>query len=686
MNQISLCIITGNEEATITRFLDSFRDAFDELCIVRAIGNQEHDKTLSLAKAWCAKHVKAFKGSVYENRTNGSDGTNGAKAAEVSDDEPATWPHVDDFAAARNVAWSMATCPWQMWADVDDVLVADAKPICQKSGEVVTMTGAALIRLCAAAGDRYDRFFFTYDLRHQQESNVRERLFKTGISRWSQPLHETCAVNVGDEKVRTCIEPAVIFEHAPTAEKHRDPMRNRRIMAYYLRYLNAFPYELCREWFYDWQALGQRLSADCRLPNAELAELQNQLAEAQEKATKYAEIAFQTDLPAPQRFDLLLKQACIAGERDIDHAIDLCWSAIRIDPMNRAAWFDLAEYELRAKRAGRAAVATSLMQVMPKKGADGFPQSGRAHGWEGLHLRLRSLRAAGREAAARKAEEEVFAANGRRISLLHATRGRPAQALMARSLWLRAALVPLGVEHIFAIDADDAESLAALKDYRHVVVGKRIAECQLPNADCPNHGHPDGGCVAAWNAAAAESSGHVLVQLSDDWIPCHDWDQLIWEALEKAVLAKYERRQLAQHKPAAELVGSEPLVLAIHDGHRTDALLCMAICTRARYLAQGHVVEKPLGQSNTVEPHLFAPEYFGVFSDNEFTVRAYDDDVVVQAQHIVFQHRHPVFGQAPMDATYARQNAPERYAEGLAIFNRRNPKHRIELNSETKKS
>lgn len=654
--RISLCIIAGNEAATITRFLDSFKEAFDELCIVRAVGNQDPDSTLGIAHDWCRKHGKKFVAGVYENgRGSGASASDGPTAGStVVEDDPRSWPHVDDFAAARNVAWSMASCPWQLWADVDDVLVAEAKAVRQKSGEVVTMTGAALIRLCAAAGDRYDRFFFTYDLRHQQESIVRERLFKTGTARWVQPLHETCQEN---RPLRTCIEPGVIYEHAPTSEKNRDPMRNRRIMEYYLRYLNAFPYELCREWFYDWQALGEKLKGESGKLKDRATELEAELAEAREKATKWGEIAYQTELPAPQRFDLLLKQACMAGERDIDHAIDLCWSAIRIDPMNRAAWFDLAEYELRAKRAGRAAVATSLMQVMPKKGADGFPQSGRAHGWEGLHLRLRSLRAAGKEAAARKAEDEVFAANGRRISLLHATRGRPAQALITRSLWLRAALVPLGVEHIFAIDADDAESLEALKDYRHVVVTE------------PN------GCVRAWNAAAAESSGHVLVQLSDDWVPCHDWDQLIWEALEVAAEKRQTTRgETIEHRPCLQF---EPLVLAVHDGHRTDALLCMAILTRTRYLQQKEYTA--LGEVDTVlvGPYLFSPEYFGVFSDNEFTVRAYDDGVVVQAQHIVFQHNHPVFGKAPMDATYARQNAPERYPEGLAIFNRRNPKHAI---------
>jgi len=104
------------------------------------------------------------------------------------------------------------------------------------------------------------------------------------------------------------------------------------------------------------------------------------------------------------------------------------------------------------------------------------------------------------------------------------------------------------------------------------------------------------------------------------------------------------------------------MVLHISDGHRTDSLMCMAILTRKRYEDQGG--------------EMFSPEYFGVFSDNEFSFRAYRDGVVVNGSRIHFQHQHPIFeGKPPeqWDATHARQNAPERYAEGEAIFRRRNP-------------
>src|SRR5580693_426675 len=122
----------------------------------------------------------------------------------------------------------------------------------------------------------------------------------------------------------------------------------------------------------------------------------------------------------------------------------------------------------------------------------------------------------------------------------------------------------------------------------------------------------------------------------------------------------------------APIMENRPAVLAISDGIRADPLLCIAILTRARYEQQR---EGPNGK-----PYLFHQDYLGVFSDNEFTVRAYDDGVTVEAKDIMFQHHHPVGNpEIPLDATYEAQNSPERYAQGLAVFNRRNPKHALKL-------
>lgn len=582
MSKISLCCITGNEEVHVERFLDSFAPAFDELCLVRAVGSLPHDATLSVAKRWCERNKKEIKLGTYENSPACAD-----------------WPHVDDFAAARNMAWGMATGQWQFWADLDDVLAE----------------GADMIRLGATL-EHYSQYYFKYQI--GAESNFRERMFRVGQSRWSQPLHENCLLTA-PASLRGCYEPKVVFSHAPEKGKVRDPMRNTRIMRHHVQYLTGFAYGLHQEAFYRW--------CEHRKP------------EDYDEAIRWAEIAKVAGIAPETRLQLALNLSELIGVDDPRAALDIVWGAIRQAPNVRDGWGRAAELELAVgEDLSRAALASEIMQVMPKPKDSGFPRNDRFYGHEGLTLRTRTLRACGREELARRSEAKVFEANGARFSLLHATRGRPEQALKTRDLFIKAAFAPLGVEHIFAIDADDAESIAALRHYRHVIV------------DQPN------GCVKAWNCAAADSTGQVLVQLSDDWEPCVNWDELCWLMLADE----------AAKKPCK--VGELPAVLAVDDGTRRDALLCMAILTRARYEQQGR--------------EMFSPEYFGVFSDNEFTVRAYDAGVVIQARHIIFKHNHPIFAGLPpeqWDETHRRQNAPERYAQGVEVFNRRNPRHAVRL-------
>jgi glycosyltransferase involved in cell wall biosynthesis len=201
----------------------------------------------------------------------------------------------------------------------------------------------------------------------------------------------------------------------------------------------------------------------------------------------------------------------------------------------------------------------------------------------------------------------------KKISLLHATRGRSKQANDCRDKWLLAAKNPQEIEHIFGIDDDDADSLTNINTQRVIVQRGK-------------------GCVAAWNACAKASTGEILIQLSDDWEPIEGWDETILKEFEEA---EGER------------------VLAISDGSRKDDLLCMAILNRKRYEKQGY---------------LFHPDFFSVYSDNYFTWAAYKDGVVKDAKHIVFEHKHPVFNKAEWDKTYLESNAQHNYFKGHGKF------------------
>ena len=94
--RLSLSVITGNCERDVERFLDTFKPHFDEVVMVRAVGSQTPDNTLYMA---------AERGCVIGEYKNPPDND---------------WPHVDDFAAARNASAALCTGDWIVWADMDD--------------------------------------------------------------------------------------------------------------------------------------------------------------------------------------------------------------------------------------------------------------------------------------------------------------------------------------------------------------------------------------------------------------------------------------------------------------------------------------------------------------------------------------------------------------------------------------
>jgi len=86
---ISLCIIVRNEESTIGRCLDSVKDICDEIIIVDT-GSTDRTKEI----------VEKYTDRIFDF----------------------TW--IDDFAAARNFAFSQATMEYILWLDADDIIAA----------------------------------------------------------------------------------------------------------------------------------------------------------------------------------------------------------------------------------------------------------------------------------------------------------------------------------------------------------------------------------------------------------------------------------------------------------------------------------------------------------------------------------------------------------------------------------
>lgn len=559
---ISLCIITGNEAAHIERMLASFAPAFDELSLVRAIGTATPDDTVERAREWCRANQRDF---VFSDYRNGAD-----------------LPHVDDFAAARNQSFAQATGVWLLWADCDDV--------CSDAAEIRTLVAEAQTK-----GDAMLRF--PYSIPQSSKVTMRERLIRADLfhagRKWHWPVHENLLIHAGDP-FRDCPSPSWI--HMPEGPKAGGEKRNLSILGAALRDAPTNYYYCHQEHFY-------------------LREV--------EKARRYGKLFLELPHGSPAlRYQCLLNLCELSDSKD--EAATYALKAHHLFPKHKEAIAALVRCSFQEDNAERAVHWSRLLMLTPAVPADRrlWCYEPKWDGWGKFDLRARALRLAGDDTGAANFEAAMRDHVPPRFSLLHATRGRVNRAIQARELWLEHADHPALVEHIFGVDADDADSLRWLRSFKRVI-------------------SPQPTCVAAWNECAAASTGDILIQLSDDWVPPRGWDTALLRAIGNLDPLK------------------ESFVVAVSDGHRADQLLCMAIASRARWEQQGR--------------ELFSSEYESVFSDNEFTHRAYRDGVVIDARNLTFHHNHPAFGKGAMDDTYRRQNAPEKYQRGEATFRRRNP-------------
>jgi hypothetical protein len=539
--KLSLCVIAGNVENHIGRFLDSFQNLADEIVIVSAIGNQQADMTLEIA----------------ENR--------GCVIGHYFNDH--SWPHVDDFSAARNMACNMATGDWLMWADTDDLI----------SPESIEQ----IKRLLADIHDKdVDGVLMPYVIPEDGVVNWRERIWRKGSARWINPIHECLEFKEGAKSIR--------FEHAEIvhASEKRHASRDERN----LRILESIPEE------------SRTISQKFHVFQSLIALDRN--AEAIPKAIEFIGLE---GVGKNERYEAFFQLARLAEDAETKKSMLL--QALAVDPSRRESFGELALANLPNDPESSLGWSKAMMALkIPANAPWNLRRS--YYGQLGIGLRGMALRANNRREEADALEANHFIRHGAKISLLHATRGRPAMAWKTRMEWLRSAENPDAIEHIFAIDADDHGSFL-LANTRSVIV------------------RGDGG------PAAQSSSGSVLVQLSDDWQPFPGWDTAILNAIGNT---------------------EPPTVLAVNDGHRKDDLLCMAILTRSRYVQQGY---------------MFHPEFFSMFSDNWFSHCAFRDGVVIDARdRITFEHVHPAFGKAEMDATYARSNDGYHYKCGDGIFRR----------------
>jgi hypothetical protein len=558
--RVSLCVICGNEEAIIERMLTSFAGAFDQLSLVRAIGTTAPDATADKAAAWCAANGKDYVFTVYEN------------------DPDFPFEHVDDFAAARNLAFEKGDGDWLIWCDCDDIID----------------NAAGLRAALEAASAQLVRF--PYDVVGTGKRPMRERAIRRDAfnlkNRWRFPVHENLRVVRG-----TTIADleAPVWVHQPKLISVTNRKRNRAILSKALANASTNYFYVHQEWTCE----GNKFNA-----------------------IKFGKLALACpDLDPSFRYETNLNLCKLSS--DNQEALAYALEAFAVLPWCREAKAMLALTLIDRGAFERALHFAQQMDETPLPPPEKRPwtHEPKWYGWAGNDILARCLRLAGRMADAKAVQRRTGKPV---ISLLHATRGRAAQANATRSHWLNLAKNPERIEHIFAVDADDAESVKMSRQFQSVISTKQ-------------------SCVAAWNMAAKVAEGDLLVQLSDDWIACPNWDEML----------------LAEIANAGKGLSDEAAV-AIHDGSRGDELLCMAILTRGRLDRQGG--------------ELFYEGYQSVFSDNEFSHRAWRDGIVIDARtRVMFHHRHPLFSKGQWDATYKHNNTKERYDSGLELFKQRNP-------------
>lgn len=449
--KISLCMIVGNVENYIHRCLKSFLPIADEVCIVRAIGSQESDRTMEIAIELLNSRNIPHKIANYIN-------------APAHD-----WPHVDNFAAARQMSFDMATHDYCFWCDSDDILES----------------GAEVVRELAARGG-YASYIFPYKIAGRDVIIPRDRLMLKSAGKWNYPVHECFDYHI--QPVQAVQDERVVITHLPdVSKKNGGNPRNLRI-------LKSIPE--------NQQTPGLLYHLAGELKGA------GDIAGMVRVATK----AIQSpDLGKPERYDMFIMMAdSDENPNTIENFLHL---AYKTDPQRREALYLLAHNALNYGNPPLALSYARQMMATHRPELKDWNERAACYGFAGAEMMERCLRANGYFMDAELLRRQTLAdAGGPRIALLHATRGRARQASLAKKTWTMFAARPEQVEHIFAFDDDDAES---------------------QKLDCMHHIRvkAGGGCVAAWNNALFSTAAPVVVQMSDDWLPPLHWDELILQRI-----------------------------------------------------------------------------------------------------------------------------------------------------------
>ncbi|MEG6586417.1 glycosyltransferase [Dendrosporobacter sp. 1207_IL3150] len=185
LTTISLCMIVKNEEAVIGRCLESAKDIVDEFIIV---DTGSTDKTKEI--------VKNYNTKIYD------------------------FEWINDFAAARNYAFSLATKDYILWLDADDVIMPDDK---QK-----------FLELKSALVPTVDAVNMFYNLTVNQSGQVSSRLRRNRLVKREKNFRWIGAVHEYIEVYGNIVSSDIAVTHSPVEHD-----ANRNLLIYEKRQRNG---------------------------------------------------------------------------------------------------------------------------------------------------------------------------------------------------------------------------------------------------------------------------------------------------------------------------------------------------------------------------------------------------------------------------------------------------------------
>jgi len=329
------------------------------------------------------------------------------------------------------------------------------------------------------------------------------------------------------------------------------------------------------------------------------------------------------DLVPDEKYNIYMRLGSwLADKQDAERSI---MEAVRVNPDRREAWGVLVKRALNDLDYARARSWLRCLQSIPAPAIKSFTHSPGLYGWQARDFDWIVRTGLGEIEQTQTERARAFKKAGKMLSVVHPT-CRFSTAILRREEWLAKAERPDEIEYIFGIAKQDMkEEDSAILAYPHAF------------SEAVPEGHST--AVVNHNAASRAATGRIIIVAQDDVHPPEGWDMMV-------------RRRLMSRL-------NESVVLHVHDGHREDQIMIVQCVTRP-----------------WLEEHdgdILPPEYDGYFSDTEFSWRAYKAGEVMDGRDIRFFHNHPVFTGAPSDAAYMRQQNPEAYARGLAIFKARNP-------------